>query len=64
LILLGIASAHKYVGNLVSKSPSAVNHIAHTKNRKHDRKAIKDITFLPPSCFLWLVPLLACTIPF
>ena len=53
LILLGIVSAHKYVGSLVTKSPSAVKHNTHKKKKEwekeggHERKVINDITFLP-----------------
>ena len=33
LILLGIISAHKYVGNVASKSPSAIKHSTHKKRK-------------------------------
>jgi len=45
LILLGIASTHKYVGSF-SKSSSAVKHITHKEKGGHEREEIKDITFL------------------
>ena len=56
LILLGIASAHKYLGSLVSKSPIASKHIIH-KKREHARKEIKDITFLLASYSSLFIPL-------
>ena len=38
LILLGIASTHKYVGSLANKSPSAVKHNTHKKRTKKSEK--------------------------
>jgi len=54
LILLGIVRAHKCVGSVATKSPIAVKHNTQKEEEReregrHERKAIKGITFLPPS---------------
>jgi len=46
-ILLGIAGAHKYIGNLVSKSSTAVKHITHTKKGGMKEKRSKTSPFCP-----------------
>ena len=68
LILLGIASAHKYVDSLIIKSPSTAKHSTQKRKKRkrkgaHERQTIKEISFLLLSCFSLPVPLLGLCFP-